>query len=689
MAFKSSDHLLNLDTPICQLFMVGNQYGKRLINGLGIKNVKDLLYHFPARYEDLSFKKTISQLQDGEKVTLEGQILTIKNLFTRSGKQIQKCLFSDGKQTLNVTWFNQPYLIKTLAPGTKVNLAGKVKKSLYQNWELVSPQFEIIKNRPGQTITNIHTGRLVPIYPETYGLSSKWLRSRIKSLLPFIDAQVTDWLPEEIIKKEKLLTLPEALKKIHFPKDNQDVIQSRKRLGFDELLILQLKSLYRKNEWQKLKLKFLIKPKNADLQSFIKNLPFKLTDDQKKAIDEIVGDLAQNKPMNRLLEGDVGVGKTVVAAAAIYLTYKCGYKSIFMVPTEVLANQHFKTLNKLFKNNGLKIGFFTKSKKPKLPLKNYHLFLGTHALLHQQLTKEPIGLLIIDEQHRFGVEQRAKLAGKKQVPHVLTMTATPIPRTIALTLYGDLDLSIINSSPVGRKKIKTWVVPQNKRKAGMTWIEKEMKKHHTQAYFIYPLIDHSNAQSMNNTKAAKEEFNQICQLFPDFSIGLLHGRMKAKEKSAIMNQFISKKLDILVSTSVIEVGIDVTNASIIVIEGAERFGLAQLHQLRGRVGRGEKQSYCLIFTSKDSQSSLKRLKALETLNSGLALAQLDYKIRGSGEIFGTLQSGYADCKIASLSDTALVNQSRLAAKNLLSQIDKYPDLKKRLKNLTIHDIKPN
>ncbi|NMB56337.1 ATP-dependent DNA helicase RecG [Candidatus Beckwithbacteria bacterium] len=681
---------LTLQTPIENLYMVGENYAEKL-HTLGIFTVRDFLYHFPFRWEDLSSQKKIAELTPGETVTLTGEILSIQNIYSKNGKKIQKAIFTDGEQNLEITWFNQPFLLKNLKPGTRVNLAGKVAY-FGRKLTITSPSYEIIKNNYGTTslfTKTTHTGKLVAVYPETLGLSSKWLRSRMATLIKQLDYLIEDFLPEEIRQKEKLLKLSEALTKIHCPENWQDIEQAKKRLSFDEMLILNLKSLQRKQEWQQQTLRHQFSSQIEDLKPFLQKLPFKLTKDQEKALQEIINDLNEVKVMNRLLQGDVGSGKTVVAAACVYLAFRNKLKTVLMTPTEVLAHQHYESLKKLLEPLKIKIGFFTGSDKSKESLEKYDLYLGTHALLFQNLPHEQIGLVIIDEQHRFGVEQRAKLLGKDKIPHLLTMTATPIPRTIALTLYGDLALSIIKEMPKGRKTIKTWVIPELKRNDAYNWIKKEIGQNQSQVYLICPLIEESDKAMMKTIKAATVEYEKICQIFPEFKIGLLHGKIKAKEKNEIMANFAKNKIQILVSTSVIEVGIDVANATIIIIEGAERFGLSQLHQLRGRVGRGEKQSYCLLFPSTNQNEENKRLKAMETTQSGIELAELDLKLRGPGELYGTLQSGFLDLKIASLNDYNLINLTQIYAKKILTNWENYQLLHKELNHCKIANIKPN
>lgn len=704
---------LTLHTPIDELYMVGEKYAQYLQKYLNIHTVEDLLYHFPFRYDDLSHTTSLDQVQEGQTVTLQGQIIEIKNIYTRNGKQIQQAKFSDGTAMLDITWFNQPYLVKNFTTSPYISVAGTVKR-FGRKLTLTSPKFEIIRNSPqpvgnkiqsplfsnnSTPITNqqqstLHTGRLVPVYPETALISSKWLRSRIKPILcghdlsnPISAIDIPDWLPQEIIESEHFINLHTALQKIHFPSSENDIQIAHSRLGFDELFLLQLQTVERKRAWHQKHLRHTMKGSIKDLEPFLVSLPFKLTDDQQKALNEIISDLTIPSPMNRLLEGDVGSGKTVVAAAAIYLAYKNGLKSVLMAPTEVLANQHKHTLEKLLTPLGLRIGFFTGAKKSKGNMEDFDVYLGTHALLFQELIHNSIGLVIIDEQHRFGVQQRAKLIGNDSVPHVLTMTATPIPRTVALTVYGDLSLSVIKEMPVGRKPIKTWVVDENKRNSSYDWISEQISKYHTQAYFIYPLIDPSDKGTMKEVKAATVEFEKLTKLFPRYKVALLHGRLKSKEKESIMVSFSKGEFDILVSTTVVEVGIDVPNASIMVINEAQRFGLAQLHQLRGRVGRDSMQSYCLLFNSNGQESA--RLKAMENCQSGIELAELDLKLRGAGQLYGTMQSGFLDLKIASFSNQELVAKTRTWAQHILPKLEKYPLLQEKLSSSIIQSVQPN
>ncbi|MBI4999441.1 ATP-dependent DNA helicase RecG [Candidatus Gottesmanbacteria bacterium] len=624
---------MEFTTPIQKVYMVGPIYGKRL-EKLGIKTVEDLLCHFPHRYEDYSLISKISQVQAGETVTLRGTVTQMKNEYTKTGKKIQKAVVSDGTDSMEIVWFNQPFLVKTIKVGENYSFSGKA------DWfghkvVMVSPEYEKLTSRGenGQRLTTIHTGRLVPIYPETYGVSSKWLRSRIAPLHRECSNSLFEYLPSSILAKNQLFDYKNAICQIHFP-DNKSLAElAKKRL-------------------------------------------------QVKTSKEILSDLGQNKPMNRLLEGDVGSGKTVVAAIGMYVVFLNGLKSALMAPTEILASQHFVTLETLLSPFGMKVKLRTGSRKDK---GDFDVLVGTHALLSEKLQVERIGLVVIDEQHRFGVEQRAKLREKGGNPHLLTMTATPIPRTVALTLYGELDLSFLDEMPEGRIKVKTWVVPPEKRSGAYGWIRKHVKGTREQAFIICPLIEES--ETLTSVRAATKEYEHLQkEVFPDLRLGLLHGRMKSKEKDTVLGNFRAGNLDILVATPVVEVGIDIPNATIMMIEGAERFGLAQLHQLRGRVGRGVIQSYCLLFSESEN---VRRLKAMEKMYVGAQLAELDLKIRGPGEIYGTAQHGIPDLRVASLTDLALIEKTREAAQQVIGQLEQFPLLKQKLEKYTIKSVSPD
>ncbi len=665
---------MDLGTKLTSLTGIGPGLGYRL-GKLGLNTVADLVYHFPFRYEDFSNISNAIEAKLGERVTLKGEIWSIKNIFTRSRKIITQAIFNDGTSPIILTWFNSHWLAKQIQTGDRLQVSGKLSK--YKNkLTIIAPQWEKIidVSLPQQTL---HTGRLVPVYPETEGLTSKWLRTKITQILPNALDKMNDPLPDAT--RSGMFGLKEAISKIHNPESYDQINKARERLGFDELFFVALATLKVRKTWQEREVIEPLKPYLKEVGEFIKKLPFNLTASQQRVVKEIIEDLKKNLPMNRLLQGEVGSGKTVVATIIIYLVYLNGLKALFMAPTEILAFQHFSTVSRLLEPFGIKVGIYTGSKKQ---ARDAHVMIGTHALLSEKLLTDNVGLVIIDEQQRFGVEQRSFLRSRAKLPHFLTTTATPIPRTIALTIYGDLDLSVIDELPQNRQKIKTYVVPAKKRLDAYGFIEKQIKQG-DQAYIITPLIEKS--ETLTSARAATVEFEKLqTKIFPSLKLGLLHGRLKPREKEAVMADFKDGKIDILVSTSVVEVGVDVANATIMVIESAERFGLAQLHQLRGRVGRGYKKSYCLLF-SEGKPEEISRLKNLETLDKGLKLAELDLKIRGSGEIFGVRQSGRFEFKIASFSDLPLVEKTRRAAQEVLDSdpsLDKYPLLAAQLRNVS-------
>jgi len=654
-------------------------YAKRL-EKLGIINLEDFLYHVPFRYDDFRLISKVSQVQEGEIVTIQGKITDIKNQY--AGRfTLQKAKVDDESGILEITWFNQPYITKSINVGDLISLSGKIKESKGKI-TIASPEFEVLNgNSP------IHTGRLVPVYPETRGVSSKWLRRQVYKILSENKDELIEFLPTETLEKNKLLDFLKAVEQIHFPDDLEKAEKAKERLSFDEFFLLHLSSILRKTEWEKelFQKPFSITKFKKNTDSFIRNLPFKLTNAQEKVIKEIFADLEKPIPMNRLLQGEVGSGKTVVATIAMLATYLNGYKSILMAPTEILANQHFETVSKLLSLHKIKVSLITGSKKPKE--KDFDVLIGTHALLYKDYDLKNLGLVVVDEQQRFGVEQRSMIRKKGESPNFLTMTATPIPRTVALTLYGNLSLSYLDEMPKERKRVKTWLVPSQKREAAYMWIEKQIKQG-DQAFIICPFIEQS--ESLTTVKAAAKEFDRLKKdVFPKLKLGLLHGKLKSKEKEEILKQFREKKIDILVATPVVEVGIDFPNATIMLIETSERFGLAQLHQLRGRVGRGEKQSYCLLFTDITSPAVVKRLKSLETLYNGAELAELDLRLRGPGQLFGTMQHGIAELKVASFSNLPLIEKTRKEAENIFSKLSKYPELNNKVKELNTQQVSPD
>ena len=702
---------MNLSTPVAQLSQVGPTYQKRL-KRLGIKTIGDLLYHFPHRYEDFSNIIPICKIKINEVCCIKGKILEIENTKTWKKKIIlTKAIVEDKSGAIEVIWFNQPYLTRVLKPKNKVCLAGKTtlgEKGVY----LSNPAYEKI---PESNINNLkseltHTGRIVPVYPETEGLSSRWLRYILKPLLIKFKNRIPEPLPPGIIKKYKLLPISKAICQIHFPDSKKIAQKAQKRFSFEELFFISLFVLR-----EKLK---ILKERAASLSTdlklikkFVQSLPFKLTSAQKKSAWQILKDLEKPRPMNRLLEGDVGSGKTVVAVIAALNVVENDFQVAFMAPTEVLAKQHFQEISRLLRKFKITIGLLTgkdnkiifgklnkkisrKKILEKLKRREIDVLIGTHALIQEGVQFGKLALVILDEQHRFGVEQRAKLvtSDKQQatriIPHLLSMTATPIPRTLALTIYGDLDLSLIDELPKGRKKIVTKVVSPEERSSAYDFIRGEIKKGR-QVFVICPRIEPSDREknkkefsSWTDAKAVKEEYKKLSEnVFPDLKVGMLHGRIESENKEKIMQRFKKGKVDILVSTSVIEVGIDVPNATVMMIEGAERFGLSQLHQFRGRVGRSKYQSFCFLFTDSSAKKTHQRLRALITSENSFELAEKDLKIRGPGDFFGQRQWGIPDLAMSALKDITLVEKTRTAAKEILEKdpnFKKYPLLKKRI-----------
>ncbi|MDP2649545.1 MAG: ATP-dependent DNA helicase RecG [bacterium] len=672
---------MNLKTPIGQAGRLYKMYARRL-EKLGIFTLEDFLFHIPFRYENYSLISKIRQVQPGEIVTIIGKVVEIKNEYTKKGKKLQRAKIQDETGTIDAIWFNQPFLIRVIKNGDKIALAGEIK--IFNKLILESPQYEIIYSEGDL----IHTGRIVPIYPETKGISSKWIRRQIYKMLR--NNEFEEYLPESIIADNDFPPLKTAFEQTHFPDNFELAEKAKKRLAFDELFLMQLAALFRRSQWEKNfeGQPFSITKFKTNIKQFCEKLPFELTGAQKKAVKEILEDLAGKKPMNRLLEGDVGSGKTVVSAAAMYLAFLNGFQSVLMTPTEILAQQHYQTISNLLSPFGVKVDLITGNKKLQIKNCKLKILVGTHALLNEKLKFERLGLVIIDEQQRFGVEQRALIKQKGKNPHLLTMTATPIPRTIALTMYGDLDLSYLDEMPKGRKTIKTWLVPAEKREGAYEWIKKEINENKSQVFLICPFIEES--ETMQTVKAATKEFERLKKgVFKNQKMGLLHGKLKSKEKDEILQKFKNKEFDILVATPVVEVGIDIPNATIILIEGAERFGLSQLHQLRGRVGRGNKQSYCLIFTEAKNPLTVKRLKAMEKMHSGAELAELDLRLRGPGEMYGTVQHGIPQLKVASFSDFGLIEKARSEAEKIFPKLSNHLVLKEKMEQINIKQISPD
>jgi ATP-dependent DNA helicase RecG len=728
--------MLSLQTPLIEVRGVGPRFGEKL-KKIRVQTVKDLLWYFPFRYEDFSNIVAIKDLKIGEHATVQGVIQSIKMRRTWKRRMfIVEALISDDTGSIRAVWFNQRFLITILKKGNRVNLAGKITKSPESGLVMSHPVHEILtyKKEAGDLR---HTGRVVPIYPETKGLTSKGIRFLIKPLLDKI-GKIEEPLPKEILNKQKILGINEAIRDVHFPEKIENAKEAKKRFAFEDLFFLQLVNMRQKIKLAKEKAyssDFSI----DEIKELLAELPFELTYSQKKSLWEILQDLKKPHPMNRLLQGDVGSGKTIVAILAALVLARWnkpfgaaqgkslgsaqGKQTAFMAPTEVLAKQHYETFKRIYTNKP-PVGLLTSSmakifygddlesdfKKgdliKKVEKNELKIIFGTHALIQKYVKFGDLALVIIDEQHRFGVRQRAELLKNhktnKTIPHLLSMSATPIPRTLSLTVFGDLDLSIIDELPKGRKEIITKIVAPANRDKAYAFIRGQVKKGR-QVFVICPRIEQtaddkrltiensdesfvvsrkSWVNMWENVKMVKEEYEKLSKkVFPDLRVGMLHGKMKAKEKNETMKQFSNKAIDILVSTSVIEVGVDVPNATIIMIEGVDKFGLAQLYQFRGRVGRGEHQSFCFLLTESGSKSTYQRLRSLIEAKNGFELAEKDLAIRGPGEFLGEEQTGVPDLAMKAVRNPELVKSSRQAAEEILQkdpELKNYSLLKARL-----------
>lgn len=658
-----------LDSPVTRLPGIKEAMGKKLAK-LGVHTVSDFLRLYPRRYDDYRSLKTINQLELGEDVTIIAQVWETRKQESRNRRVMVKSLLTDGTANIEVTWFNQPWLVNKLKTGTQIVISGRVEQYLGR-LTFNSPEWEELDKEL------IHTGRLVPVYPLTAGITAKWLRKQVKKTIDYWSNRLPDYLPDDTRTRLEMLKLNEAVRQIHFPDSWEKLEAARRRLAFDELLMIQLGVFKQRQQWQEQQgTPVNIQPETVE--KLLGALPFQLTGAQRRALEDIVADLGRDVPMSRLLQGDVGSGKTVVALAAMVLTVQDGGQAAILAPTEILAEQHFKGMSRLLETIGGALG------------RNYHIqmltgstpaaerrqllvdlaagkidiLVGTHAIIQDDVQLNNLRLAVIDEQHRFGVEQRGALRDKGFNPHMLVMTATPIPRTLALTLYGDLDLTLIDEMPPGRRPIRTRYLSPRERERAHTFINAQIEQGR-QAFIICPLVEDSEK---TEAKSAVEEHKRLStQVFPKLNLGLLHGRMKADEKEKVMRAFRDVEMQILVSTSVVEVGIDVPNASVMLVEGANRFGLAQLHQFRGRVGRGEHQSYCLLLADKLTPEAEERLKAVEQTSDGFELAERDLKLRGPGEFFGTRQSGLPDLKLVKLTDTKLLELARHEAQQIFEK----------------------
>jgi ATP-dependent DNA helicase RecG len=667
--------------PIKYVKGVGDYWSKRL-KRLEIEELKDLLYYFPRDYNDWSQTKKIRELRTGENVTVQGKVVNINEIKPRSGLKIIKVAISDGTGILHGVWFNQGYIKKTFKKDATFLFSGEVKYS-YGNFEINNPHFEEIDFQD-----NLHTGRIVPVYPTSKGINQKRLRRIIKNALDKYLVDVEEFLPTDIIDRHDFLNLSYGLSMIHFPDSKEVLKEARRRFAYEELFVLQLILALRKSEAQSDKLGIKHSKDDGLVDKFLELLPFALTNAQARVWQEIKGDMESNKNMNRLLQGDVGAGKTVIATLALLKTVQSEFQGALMAPTEILAEQHYLGLKDDLEPLGLKLGLLVGSLKAKekrellekIEAGEVDIVIGTHALIQEGINFSNLGLAIVDEQHRFGVKQRATLQEKGDNPDVLVMTATPIPRTLALTVYGDLDVSVIDELPPGRKPVITEWRTQRVRDKIYSFLREEIDKGR-QAYVVCPLVEES--EKLDIESATELSIKLQNEYFPDLKIALLHGQMKAVEKEEVMEEFRVGNTDILVSTTVIEVGVNVPNASVMIIEDAQRFGLAQLHQLRGRVGRGQYQSYCILISDPSTDEGVERMKIMTKSTDGFVIAEEDLHLRGPGEFFGTRQHGMPDLKVADiLRDHKLLELAREDAFALIKADPKLEDREnKRLKSI--------
>ena len=639
---------------------VGPQRAKAL-EKLGIKKVNDLFFYYPRAWVDRSNIKPISKIIVGERETVKGTVVTAETKKMRNRLTITNVVIQDKTGYITGVWYNQPYMEKTFKHGEEVIFHGKVEnyKSMLQ---MPVPEFEVVDETAGE---NIHVNRIVPVYPLTENITQKTFRAIIKKVVDDRSSQINEYMPEVIMKKYNLLDFKKAVYNVHFPDDFKTLEEAKRRLKFDEFFFLQMALAIRKKK---------IKAQNGEIFNITGEfyakmqalIPFKLTGAQERSLKEIKADFISGKPMNRLVQGDVGSGKTVIAFIAGVIAKDSGAQTAFLAPTEILAGQHFKTAEKFFDKTGVRVCMLTGGAKKKerdellkdLKEGRIDILIGTHAILEEDVIFKKLGLVIIDEQHRFGVMQRAGLLEKGTRPHTLIMTATPIPRTLSMAVYGDLDTSIIDELPPGRKPIKTMLFGDDKKTFVYNFIEEKLKED-AQIYAVYPLVEESEKIDL---KSAIEMEKEWAQRFKNYKTALIHGQMPKEEKEAVMKAYINKEIHILVATTVIEVGIDVPNASVMVIEHAERFGLSQLHQLRGRVGRGDRQSYCVLVGDPKTEDGFKRLNIMTSTNDGFKISEEDLAIRGPGEFMGTRQHGLPEFKIANIiADREILEQSRDAA----------------------------
>ncbi len=709
---------MNISDPLQKHFRLTARQANAL-GRVGITTVRDLLFYFPSRYEEFVGEKTVSELKAGERATLYCEIVKIKSQKTwKTRINIAEAIVKDDTGMLRVTWFNQPYVAQMLPEGTRVRLAGKIgknKNGLY----LANPTFELSSERKTPLpYQESGVGTLLAVYPETYGITSRWLGAHTKRILENV-LNIDDAIPEYVLKNYHLPKISLALRAAHFPRTLAEAEAARKRFSFEEIFIIQLA---RQRDRKKFGASpsFKIETPREVVNDLISSLPFRLTHAQDRVLSEILADFKKPHPMARLIEGDVGSGKTIVAAGASLAVAKAGMQVAMLAPTEILARQHFDEFSRRLSAFRVPLGLLTSSEARKFPSKvnpklstnisknqllrwiasgEIKVLIGTHALIQPRVRFKKLGFVIVDEQHRFGTQQRHRILDRNSagpLPHFLSMSATPIPRTLALTLYGDLDLSLIDEMPRGRKPVKTKVVLANERKEIYEFIRKEIKNG-AQAFVVCPKIEDAKkirpwpassslwVAEWDDVKSVKAEFKKLSEeIFPDLRVGIIHGKLTPKEKEKVMRGFRVGLLDILVATSVVEVGVDIPNASIMVIEGGERFGLATLHQFRGRVGRKGQEAYCFVFTSSSERGGLQRLRALEGTKTGFELAEYDLQFRGPGELAGKRQWGISDVGMEALKNIKMVEAARSEATRIIDEdpeLKKYPLLKERVEKL--------
>lgn len=673
-----------LNAPVTVLPGVGPQYGQTL-GGLGLFTLRDMLYYLPRRYDDYTRLKPVNRLEYGEEVTVIGTVQSVNSRKVRQAMQITEAVLHDGTAALRLSWFNQPWVAKRLRPGMQIAVSGKVDQYLGRV-VMNSPEWEPLDQQ------QLSTNRIVPVYPLTAKITQRWLRRQMGSVISYWAPRVPDPLPAGLRQSAGVMPISQALFNAHFPDSWETLERARKRLAFDEIFMLQWGLLRMRRQWQEnTARRFAVD--DDWLSAQIERLPYPLTGAQQKALADLRQDLGAGRPMNRLLQGDVGSGKTTVAALGMALVTTQGAQAALMAPTSILAEQHYKNLVKLLasvpesdqeadspappaclrpEQIGLLVGATPEVAKREirqgLQDGSIKVIIGTHALIEDPITFADLQLIIIDEQHRFGVEQRAALRSKGDNPHLLVMTATPIPRSLALTVYGDLDLSVMDELPPGRQAIGTYVITPRERERAYSLIRRQVEAGR-QAFIIYPLVEESER---SESKAAVEEHARLqSDIFPNLRLGLLHGRMRPDEKDDVMTRFHAGEHQVLVSTSVIEVGVDVPNATVMLIEGANRFGLSQLHQFRGRVGRGQEQSYCLLVPETPDAVENERLQVMVETNDGFVLAERDLQQRGPGQFLGNRQSGFNSLQFANLTDISMIEDARRQAQILF---DQNPDL---------------